>query len=135
MVISVQRFGFHAQPTLVVLRFNQALAPAPAENPSNYHVFNFKSRPVTVGTAAYNTQTHTVVLVLRRPLNLFHAVPLLVNGTSPNGLTSATGVFLDGANTGQPGSDFSALIDRRILAGTATTGASAATDAATGAVP
>jgi hypothetical protein len=42
---------------------------------------------------------------------------LTVLGTPPGGLTDTHGVFLDGAGTGRPGSDYVAVINRESLAG------------------
>ena len=39
MVINVQRFGIHHQPTQIVVTFNGPLTPAEAENVNNYHLF------------------------------------------------------------------------------------------------
>ena len=39
VVINVQRFGIHQQPTQIVVTFNGPLDPAQAENINNYHVF------------------------------------------------------------------------------------------------
>ena len=37
-VTSVQRYGFHAQPTYLVINFNSPLDPSPAQNVSNYQI-------------------------------------------------------------------------------------------------
>jgi type VI secretion system secreted protein VgrG len=124
-VVAVQRFGFHAQPTLVVLQFNEPLDPVPAQNPSNYIIQNFKSRPVGIRSAVYDPATDTVLLRPGQRLNLHHPAQLLVMGTSPTGLTNTNGILLDGADTGQPGSNFSTFLRRRNLAGPAPFGASA----------
>jgi len=122
-VVAVQRFGFHAQPTLVELQFNEPLDPVPAQNPSNYILRNFKSRPVGIRSAVYDPATDTVVLRPGQRINVHHPAQLLVLGTSPTGLTNTAGILLDGANTGRPGSDFSTLLRRNNLAGPALPGA------------
>ena len=118
-VVSVQRFGFHAQPTILQLQFNQPLDPVAAQNPSNYMVRNFKSRPVNVAFAVYNPAADTVTLYPRQRIYFYHPAFLLVFGTAPTGLTNTAGVFLDGANTGRPGSSFSTQLRRNQLAGPA----------------
>jgi hypothetical protein len=42
---------------------------------------------------------------------------LVVNGKSPTGVTSSSGVFLDGAGNGVPGSDYVRVFGREVLAG------------------
>jgi hypothetical protein len=116
-VLAVQRQGVHTQPTVVVLRFSQPLDPVRAGNPSNYLIFNFKSRPVGIGSAVYDSAAQTVTLFPRQRINLHHPAPLLVIGTAPTGVASSTGILLDGANNGQPGSDFSTLLTRKSLTG------------------
>jgi hypothetical protein len=118
-VVAVRREGVHAQPTVVVLQFSQPLDPGPAQNPSNYLVMNFKSRPIGIGSAVYAPATQSVTLFPRQRINLHRSAQLLVHGTFPSGLTSTAGLFLDGANTGHPGSDFSTLLTRKNLAGPA----------------
>ena len=44
---------------------------------------------------------------------------LTINGLAPDGVSGLTGVLLDGAGTGQPGSNFQAIFGREILAGPA----------------
>jgi hypothetical protein len=121
-VVAVERFGFHAQPTVLVLQFSQSLDVVRAQNPSNYMVRNFKSRPVGIGSAEYDPANATVTLHPRQLINLHHSAQLLVFGTSPTGLTNTAGIPLDGANTGRPGSDFSTLLTRKSLAGPAPLG-------------
>jgi hypothetical protein len=116
-VLAVERQGVHDQPTVVVLRFSQPLDPVRATNPDNYRIMNFKSRPVGIGSAAYDPAVQTVTLFPRQRINLHHPAQLLVIGTGPTGVASSTGIPLDGANTGRPGSDFSTLLTRKDLAG------------------
>jgi hypothetical protein len=116
-VLSVERQGVHDEPTVVVIHFSQPLNPVPASNPSNYFIFNFKSRPVGIGSAVYDSATQAVTLFPRQRINLHRSSQLLVVGTGPTGVISSTGIALDGANTGQPGSDFSTLLTRKNLVG------------------
>jgi hypothetical protein len=102
---------------VLVLRFSQPLDPARAENMANYILRDHDSRPVTIVEADYLPDSQSVVLRPRRRLNLHFHAALLVIGRAPTGLSNTSGVLLDGANTGQPGSDFSARIARRDLLG------------------
>ena len=70
-VVAVQRYGFHAMPTLIVLTFNTDLDPARADNPANYQIVAESGSPqfgVTIGeafpiaSAAYNQANRTVTL-------------------------------------------------------------------------
>ena len=63
-----------------------------------------------------------MTLRLARPLLAGQAYSLTVAGTSPGGLTSASGMPLDGAGTGRPGNDYLANLGRKALANPARIG-------------
>jgi Bacterial Ig-like domain (group 3) len=117
-VTNLQRFGFHAQPTMLVLTFSEALNPTQAQNVANY-VVTGGSVTYTVSSAVYNPANNTVTLHFSQKLNVHNTYTITVNGTAPNGLTSAGGALLDGANTGKPGSNYVNTFGMEILAGTA----------------
>jgi hypothetical protein len=117
-VTNLQRFGFHAQPTLLVLTFSAALDPSRANNTANYTVVG-GSQTFTVTAALYNTTAHSVTLTFGQLLNVHHQYMITVNGMAPNGLTSVSGVLIDGANTGKPGSNYVKTFGMEILAGPA----------------
>jgi hypothetical protein len=117
-VANVQRFGFHAQPTLLVLNFSAALDPTRAQNVANYTVTS-GSNQFTVTAAVYNPTSHSVTLMFSQLLDLHHKYTLTVNGTAPGGLTSSTGMLIDGANTGRPGSNHVRTFGREVLVGPA----------------
>jgi hypothetical protein len=117
-VTNLQRFGFHNQPTLLVLTFSSALDSTRAENTANYTV-TLGSQQFPVTAAVYNPTSHTVTLMFSQLLNIHRQYTITVNGMAPNGLTSATGVLLDGANNGKPGSNFVLTFGSAILAGPA----------------
>jgi hypothetical protein len=54
-------------------------------------------------------------------LNLHWTYMLIVHGSSPTGVTGASGRLLDGASTGKPGSDYKATVDASMLVVTPTT--------------
>jgi large repetitive protein len=118
-VTDVQRFGFHAQPTFLVIDFNGPLEPAPAQRTSNYQLVGPSGRRIKVTSAKFNAKTDAVTLALGQRLTLSNTYRLTINGVPPSGLTNPDGVFLDGANTGQPGSNFVTSITRSNLAGSA----------------
>jgi hypothetical protein len=117
-VADVRRFGFHAQPTLLVLTFSAALDPTRAENVANYTVTSGSNRFAVVA-AVYNPTSHSVTLMFGQLLNVHRQYTLTVNGTAPGGLTSSAGVLIDGANTGRPGSNHVRTFGREVLVGPA----------------
>lgn len=124
-VTSLRRFGFHAQPTSLVIGFDGPLDPFSAEDTANYQV----AGPVTprgrgiqvdpVIAALYDATNHTVTLSLRDRLNLHLRYHLTIVGTPPDGVSNLSAIFLDGAGTGHPGTDFQTIFGRAILAGPA----------------
>ncbi|SIO55552.1 hypothetical protein SAMN05444166_5109 [Singulisphaera sp. GP187] len=125
-VVGLQRYGFHAQPTTLVLRFSAALDPGRVQDLANYQIVTLGGRGLAgsrvghvtrVRAAVYDPATQTVTLHPARRLNPRHTYRLTVRGTGPGGLASPTGVLLDGGGTGQPGSDFLGTIHRETLVG------------------
>jgi hypothetical protein len=111
-VISVQRFGFHAQPTTLVLTFDTQLDLGRAEDPANYLIVSLDGHEhrVPITTAVYDTSARTVALHPARRLNLHHRFRLTVIGTGPRGLTDTSGDLLDGRKSGDPGSNFVTIV-------------------------
>jgi hypothetical protein len=114
-VTLVQRFGVHAQPTFIVIAFNSALDPIPAENQTNFVIVGPGKRHIKVRSASYDPTADTVKLQLAQRLSLRMTYTLRVNGTTPTGVTGASGLLLDGAGTGQPGSDFVTTLTEKNL--------------------
>jgi hypothetical protein len=115
MVTSVSRFGVHAQRTTIVIGFNEPLAPGPAQNPFNYRITDFASRVYPIASAVYDPTAMTVTIQPKILLDIHRTYRLIVIGRQPTGITSSTGVFLDGAGTGQPATDFVTNITRNTL--------------------
>jgi len=105
-VTNVQRFGFHAQPTILVLQFNEALDPTRAQNVANYQIVGPNGVPVAITSAVYDATAHTVTLSPKTRLDLHKVYTLTVNGTGAQGMSDPSGNLLDGANSGLPGSNF-----------------------------
>lgn len=124
-VTSLARFGFHAQPTILVLTFDGPLDAASASDTANYRVVGPVSRRGKGGrvdevlNAVYDAANNTVTPSRRHRLNDHYHDRLTVIGTAPSGVSGPTGVLLDGAGNGQPGSDFKVVFGRSILAGPA----------------
>jgi hypothetical protein len=124
-VLTVRRFGFHAQPTLLELTFNEPLNPARAVDLSNYRVLaathDGRWQPIRLRSVSYDPATRTVTLRPLHRLSLWQTYILVVNGKSPGGLTDTAGRYLDGKGNGTAGSNYVARINRKILAGPAIT--------------
>ena len=121
-VTSLQRFGYHAQPTTFVLTFSAALDPARAQDPNNYTLRPIGpngnvGKRIRIVSADYSAAAQTVTLHPATRVYLFAHYKLVVNGTAPLGLSSSTGVLLDGLGTGVPGSDYIRIFGPSILAG------------------
>ena len=121
-VTSLQRFGFHAQPTEFVLTFSSALDPLRAQDPHNYKLKPVGPHGHVVGNtrivaAVYNPFAHTVTLHPATRLYLFQRYKLVVNGMPPSGLAGPSGILLDGLGNGIPGSDYVRNFGPGILAG------------------
>jgi hypothetical protein len=125
-VVSLQRFGVHDQPTRLVLTFSEPMDAVRADNHANYRLV--WARPaqrhgakhenaIPIRYARYNAAAQTVTIRPIRRLPLRRTFMLTVVGTPPGGLTNTSGTFLDGAGTGQPGSDFTEIVNRKSLAG------------------
>jgi hypothetical protein len=118
-VTAVERFGFHAQPTFLVVNFDSPLDPGPATNVANYVLTGPNGRRIKIISAIYNSTTHAVTLRPAQQLNLQKTFVLTINGKTSSGLTNTDGLLLDGAGTGQPGSNSVTTITSANLAGSA----------------
>jgi uncharacterized repeat protein (TIGR01451 family) len=121
-VTSLERFGFHAQPTAFVLTFSSALAPTLAQDVQNYDLRPISPKGhlggrIRIAAAVYNSLANTVTLHLATRLNLHARYKLVVNGMAPSGLAGPSGVLLDGLGNGKPGSDYVRTFGPKILAG------------------
>jgi cyclophilin family peptidyl-prolyl cis-trans isomerase len=64
-------------------------------------------------SVVYGSATFTVLLKPRKPFGLSRKVLLQIDGVPPSGLQDTLGRYLDGADTGQSGSDADIVISRR----------------------
>ncbi len=121
-VIILRRFGFHAQPTILVLSFGTPLDPSRAQDVSNYRIVTLGGpgrgglrvgRSIGVLTAVYDPLALSVTLRPAERLDVHNFYQLTVKGTAPAGLAGPTGVPL--------GRDFVELISRSTLDGPAPT--------------
>ncbi|MFL5514826.1 MAG: Ig-like domain-containing protein, partial [Gemmatimonadales bacterium] len=123
-VVNLERFGVQLHPTTLVVTFSQPMDAARAESRAEYrligpgpdHKFGTKDdHRFRILSARYNPVTNSVVLRPVRRLPLHDKFQLTVKGTAPDGLTSTLGILLDGAKTGQPGSNYVARITGKLL--------------------
>ena len=114
-LLGIVRYGFHAQPTHLVLGFNEPLHGPSAANLANYRLVSagrdgrFGTRDdvvIPLRSATIDATAQIVTLVTRRPLPLRRPYQLLVRG----GIS-------DLANNGLDGGDQLLRFDRSILAG------------------
>jgi uncharacterized repeat protein (TIGR01451 family) len=123
IVTSVQRFGFHALPTTLVLTFDKLLDLARAQNPHNYQIVALGGARgrIRITSASYNPATRTVTLRPAHRLNLHHLFRLTVVGKVASGVTDVFGNRLDGQNApGASGSDFVTIVSAADLVLTTT---------------
>ena len=121
-VVALQRFGFHWQPTSFTLTFNAPLDPSRAQDVANYQLVQFDAKghpthPIRLVSATYDPATNTVVLRPSRRVYLYGHYQLTVNGSTPNGLTDTSGVYLGGTRVGELGVNYVRAFGREILAG------------------
>ena len=118
-IVDLDRFGFHSQPTLLVLTFDRDLAQATAVDLNNYRIFTpgrdgqigtADDVAVPVSSAVYDPATRTVTLLASQRLSLFTEHALFVRGTGAGAITDVAGNPLNGG-------DFSTTFDGSILAG------------------
>jgi uncharacterized repeat protein (TIGR01451 family) len=106
MLMMVQRFGFHAMPTRLVLTFDRSLDASAAENLSNYRITTAGGGRIKLKSAVYDDRTHTVTLRPVIRMNLHRRYSISINGSSPTGVQDAARELLDGTRSGTPGSDY-----------------------------
>jgi hypothetical protein len=106
----VQRFGFHAQPTTLVLQFNESLDPTRAQDVANYAIVADGGPAVAITSAVYDPVTHSVTLTPAQRLNVHRSDELTVAGTGSSGIADASDNLLDGAGTGHTGSDYRSVV-------------------------
>jgi virginiamycin B lyase len=109
-VVHLARFGVHSRPTTLVLAFDQPLDATRADEVSNYEIVRSNGRVIPIASVVYDPLTLTVTITPAKRLNIHQSYRLTVVGTAPHGLTNTSGVLLDGALTGHPGSDYVATV-------------------------
>ena len=123
-VLSVQRHGVHYQLTTLIVTFNRPMDAASAEDLANYrlvsagpdHRFGTRDdRAVRIRTIQYDAAARTVTIRPAHRLPLRRRFQLTILGTPPTGLKDTAGFFLDGAGTGQEGTNYVIVISDKLL--------------------
>jgi hypothetical protein len=94
----------------LVLPISGQLDPGAATNATNYELMSAMGLPIGIAQADYNSANDTVTVHLKRRLDLHRSYELTVIGTGLGGLAGASGLLLDGAGSGSPGSDYATSI-------------------------
>jgi hypothetical protein len=110
-VTALQLYGKGAQPSRLVVTFSTPMDPTSVQNIANYSVtgplgVHGRGGSIGVYAATYKPSTNQVLLSLDTHINLHSQYRFTITGSGDGAVTSATGVPLDGTNSGQPGSDF-----------------------------
>ena len=105
-IVSVLRYGYHMMPTTLVLTFDEALDATTAEDANDYRVIGPKGGAIDIESAVYDPAALTVTLHPTQRIDIHYTYTLIVDGTAPGGITNSQGQLLDGADDGQPGSDY-----------------------------
>jgi hypothetical protein len=114
-VQGVQRFGFHTQSTQIVLTVDSVFDVSRADDPTNFTIIapgpdgrfhTHDDLTIRIKSAKYDATRNSVTLTPARRLDLHRRYQLVVNGSTPMGITDAAGNLLDGAGNGKPGSNY-----------------------------
>jgi Bacterial Ig-like domain (group 3) len=115
-VTSLVRFGIHMQPTVLVLAFSAPLDASTAQDVANYRITGPEHGRIAIKSAIYDPTRNTVTLKPKHRIDIHYTYHLLVIGTGSGGVRSANGIFLDGAGSHVPGSNYITTLDCRNLA-------------------
>jgi uncharacterized repeat protein (TIGR01451 family) len=112
-VISLKRRGNDWKPTRLILKFDQPLTTASARDRKDYRIVGLHGRVIPVRWARYDAPQRTVILRTFPHLDLYRRYRLTIQGTGSLGLSNTSGQLLDGARTGQPGSNYQGFVRPR----------------------
>jgi ELWxxDGT repeat protein/autotransporter-associated beta strand protein len=115
VVKSVERLGYHWQPTRLQVTFSEPLSRSSVQDIANYIVIapgpdgRFGTRDdwsIPIRSARYDASTNTVTLSPAERLNVHWRYELVVKGSAATGVTDLAGNRLDGVGNGRPGSNY-----------------------------
>ena len=105
-VTKVRRYGYHQMPTTLVLAFDQPLDPNNSLEVRNYIIKDPSGHRIRVRQASYDAARMTVTLHPDRQISIHYAYHLTVVGIGSRAVRGVNGRLLDGADSGQAGSDY-----------------------------
>jgi hypothetical protein len=97
-------------PTSIVVTFNADMDATRARNVNNYRIQASGQGLVRVGSVTYDAGSRSVTIHPVHRINIHYPFTLTINGQAPDGLTDASGNFLDGAGNGQSGTNYQANV-------------------------
>ena len=124
IVVGIQRRGAHLHPTSILVTFNQPMNSDQAEALTNYrlvwagtdHRFGTRhDRAIRIRSVQYDQASGTLTIRPAHRLPLRRRYQLTILGTPPTGLKDTMEFFLDGAGTGQEGSNYVVAITDKLL--------------------
>ena len=95
-----------AKTDLILVTFSEAMNPTTAQNVNNYVMKGPSGGVVAFASATYDSGSHTVILKLKKKVNLHVDYSFKINGVGKTAVCSATGTLLDGMKTGHPGNSY-----------------------------
>ena len=110
VVTSVSRFGYHMQPTSLVIQFDGPLDAECSHNARGYTIIGPGGHQVAIASAVYDAKTMTVTLSPVSRLNVHDTYRLIVRGTGSDSIKDGAGIAIDGAGNGTIGSDYKTKI-------------------------
>jgi uncharacterized repeat protein (TIGR01451 family) len=128
-VVNVQRFGFHEQPTVLVVTFSMPLDSARALNAANYRIVtlggpgrggSLKGHVTRVSRVVYDPVAQTVTLHMAQKMDFHNLYRITITGAAGGGLMGTEGAPLAGTGTTTAGSNFVGLITPKMLVGPST---------------
>jgi hypothetical protein len=126
VVMQVERFGFHAMPTTIVVLFDRALDPSAAELVKNYRIKGPSGHTIRIKSVTYDAASHSVSLHPAARISLHRRYSLWINGSSATGLRDVAETLLDGAHSGRSGTDYTKALTGKQLVFTGTAAAARA---------
>jgi hypothetical protein len=114
-VVSLERFGIHMQPTVLLLNFSSALDPTRAQDVRNYRIVSPCGKRIAIDSAVYDAALHTVTIRPHVRLNFHRNFRFTVYGSGSYGVATPVGILLDGAGNGKPGSNYFRILNRSEL--------------------
>ncbi|MBI1324184.1 hypothetical protein GC170_13500 [bacterium] len=116
VVTGLARYGYHQQPSILVVSFSQDMDSQSASRLSNYLLVSAgrdgrfgtrDDRGVPLASAIYDTSTRTVTLSpASRTLPLHQLYRLTITGNPAAGVKNTSDVFLGGQGVGLPGTNY-----------------------------